>query len=717
MHKEYILDKKVLRPVIKVLEEKCVNCHRCIMVCPVKMCNNGAGAIVDHHPELCIGCGECISACTHGARIGIDDFEIFMDDLKKDDNVIAVVAPAVAAAFESSYLKVNGFLKSWGIKAVFDVSFGAELTIKSYLAYMKAVNPPLVIAQPCSTLVSFIEIYRPELIPYLAPVDSPMIHTMKMIKRFYPHYKNHRIAAISPCYSKRREFDSVGIGDYNVTFRSIQQYLNTAGKTIMAYPALDYDNPPAERAVLFSSPGGLTRTMQRYDGEVSSYTRKIEGPHEVYRYLSYLGASITQGKSSVYKLIDCLNCSMGCNGGPGTMNQSKHFDDVEYFVEQRQKEMRQKYQLTFWQKLFHRNKLEKTINKYWEDGLYQRSYTDWSRILKERVRFPSAAELEVAFKTMRKENPADRLNCGACGYRSCEQMATAIINRLNKPENCQRYVEAEKEAQANEKTKRMINKVCEQSLTEMKKNRDELKVLSGQINKTADYVVQSSQAIERMVENVRSIYKNLEHNTKTVLHLNESSSTGKERLYKIGEIIGQVVEQSDALIDACKIIGDIAGQTSILGMNAAIEAAHAGDSIGKGFAVVAGEIRKLADNSGCQAVSITNNLQSIKALIDTSKESAVYAQEQFDRMAALIDTVKKEEASIQEAMNSQNSGGSQVLDSLNEINALIGQIKETSISLLASGESVIKYIDSLKTVSIAQDTGGGGGGGKKKIKQ
>jgi Na+-translocating ferredoxin:NAD+ oxidoreductase RNF subunit RnfB len=521
---------------------------------------------------------------------------------------------------------------------------------------------------------------------------------MKMIKRFYPQYKKHRIVAVSPCYSKRREFDAVGIGDYNITFRSVQRYLNSAGKTIAAYPALDYDNPPAERATLFSSPGGLMRTVQRYDKDAADYTRKIEGPNEVYRYLAYLGDSITHGKSTVYKLIDCLNCAMGCNGGPGAMNYNKHFDDVEYFVEQRQKEARKKYHPSLWQKLFHQNKLEKTLDAYWEDGLYRRSYTDRSRIFKEQVSFPNTARLEAMFKTMHKEDPADRFDCGACGYKSCEQMATAIINGLNKRENCRYYTEFEKEVQANERTKRMINSVCEQSLTEMKKNRDELEALSSQISTTADYVVQSSQAIERMVESVRSIHNNLEHNAKTVLYLNSSSSDGKKRLYKIGEVIVQVAEQSDALIEACKVIGDIANETSILGMNAAIEAARAGDSVGKGFAVVAGEIRKLADTSGRQAVKITDNLRTIKTLIDTSKESAVYAQEQFDRMATLIDTVKNEELSIQDAMNSQNSGGSQVLDSLNEINSLIGQIKETSISLLASGESVIQYIDSLKTI-------------------
>ncbi|MDR1410873.1 MAG: methyl-accepting chemotaxis protein [Spirochaetaceae bacterium] len=690
---------EALRPIIKVLEENCVNCHRCIMVCPVKMCNNGAGNIVDHHPQLCIGCGECITACTHGARIGIDDFDAFMGDLKQGQEIVAIVAPAIAAAFENSYLKVNGFLKSLGVKAVFDVSFGAELTVKSYLDYMKKKKPPTVIAQPCPTLVSFIELYRPELIPYLAPADSPMMHIMKMIKRYYPKYKNHKIAAISPCFSKKREFDAVGIGDYNVAITSVKKYLETSGKPIDSYAAVDYDNPPAERAVLFSSPGGLMRTVQRYDREITGHTRKIEGSPEVYHYFAYLSDSIKKGFAPVYKLVDCLNCGMGCNGGPASGNKGKHLDDVEFFVEQRNQEMRKKYQPnTIWKKLFSRNKLEKILDSYWEDGLYTRSYTDRSAIYKQMVISPTPEAIEAMFVQMHKKESADRLNCGACGYKSCEQMAVAIINGLNKPENCRHYTEIEKSLRLEKESREMLNKVYDRTLTEMYKSIEGLKALSGQIGETANYVLGSSDVIQKMVENTSSIHTTLEQNAETVLKLNESSKDGKNQLREIGGLIADVSEQSDALIEACKVIGDIAEETSILGMNAAIEAAHAGEAVGKGFAVVAGEIRKLADNSGRQAVEIADSLKKIKGLIDTSKESSVRAQEQFDRTASMIDAVKNEELRIKESMNSQNSGGTQVLDSLSEINALIAKIKDASAGLLVSGEEVVRNISSLKAM-------------------
>jgi Pyruvate/2-oxoacid:ferredoxin oxidoreductase delta subunit len=129
-----------LTAVIKIDEEKCVNCHACIAACPVKYCNNGAGEKVRVNHQLCIGCGHCIHACTHHARLIVDDSELFFSALDKREKIIAIVAPAAASNFPGQYLNLNGYLKSRGVEAVFDVSFGAELTVFSYVKYIKEKN-------------------------------------------------------------------------------------------------------------------------------------------------------------------------------------------------------------------------------------------------------------------------------------------------------------------------------------------------------------------------------------------------------------------------------------------------------------------------------------------------------------------------------------------------------------------------------------------------
>lgn len=78
-----------------------------------------------------------------------------------------------------------------------------------------------------------------------------MMHTMKMIREFYPEYSNHRFVIISPCLAKRREFDEVGIGEYNVTIKSFDTHFKKNRQTYREFQKRDFDNPPAERAVLF----------------------------------------------------------------------------------------------------------------------------------------------------------------------------------------------------------------------------------------------------------------------------------------------------------------------------------------------------------------------------------------------------------------------------------------------------------------------------------
>ncbi len=432
-----------LRAIVRVDKDRCVNCHACISACPVKYCNDGSGDYVRVNADMCIGCGNCLAHCTHQARYYVDDFDELREALAKGEKVVAIAAPSVAANFPGQYLNLNGWLKSIGIEAVFDVSFGAELSARSCLDHLDRNDPRAMISSACPAVVTYIELYHPELIEYLIPVDSPMIHTIKMIKRFYPSYRDHKVAAISPCMAKKREFIEAGLGDYNVSYTAIDGYLRSEGLSLNNFPPVDFDNPPAERAVSFSTPGGLLQTLERTCPGIRRKARRIDGVPSVYEYLKNLRDVIDAGRGPL--LVDCLNCEMGCNGGTLTVaKKDATLDELEYRVTRRTLEMEK----------FHGRgedggktpspeNIEETIGRYWEKGLYSRTYTDRSENVK--LKHPNEGELADIYRSMYKFSADDMYNCTACGYNSCENMAIAIFNHLNRPQNCHFYLARETE--------------------------------------------------------------------------------------------------------------------------------------------------------------------------------------------------------------------------------------------------------------------------------
>ena len=436
----------ISKQIISVDTDKCVNCHKCISVCPVKFCNDGSGDHVVVNSELCISCGNCLTACSHGARKICDDFNLAMESLNRGEKVIAIVAPAASSCFGFDNLRLNGWLASIGIEAMFDVSFGAELTVKSYLEHIKKNQPKCVIAQPCPAIVNYVELYRPELLEFLAPADSPMLHTIKMVKEFYPQYRDYRIFVVSPCVAKAQEFASTGIDAFNVTVNSILDYFTKSEKQIRDYPEREFDNQPAERAVSFSTPGGLLHTVKREVPGIEASARKIEGSFQVYKYLDGLYDEILKGNAPL--LVDCLNCEMGCNGGTGTPDhEDAHPDDLESRVERRRKVMVENYRKNADLKPDSsddeaREKIRETVNSFWRGGLYKRSYVNRSAE-GARVTEPSESEREAIFRQMYKYEESDIKNCASCGYNKCDSMAKAIHNGLNRPENCHFFLQKE----------------------------------------------------------------------------------------------------------------------------------------------------------------------------------------------------------------------------------------------------------------------------------
>jgi len=235
--------------------------------------------------------------------------------------------------------------------------------------------------------------------------------------------------------------------------------------------------------------------------------------------------------------------------------------------------------------------------------------------------------------------------------------------------------------------------------------------ITNNINKLNEYVeqqsanvTQSSSSIEEMLANIRSVTQTLVKNGESVNELTSASELGHTSLNDAADDIHEIARESEDLLKINKVIKDIASQTNLLSMNAAIEAAHAGDS-GKGFAVVADEIRKLAESSSEQSKTISSVLKKIKGSIDKVGSSTDNTLSRFDVIDTDIKTVTEQEGVIRNAMEEQNEGSKQILEAVSQLNELTRQVKDESVQMLQGSREVIKESRNLENVT-QEITGG-----------
>ena len=227
----------------------------------------------------------------------------------------------------------------------------------------------------------------------------------------------------------------------------------------------------------------------------------------------------------------------------------------------------------------------------------------------------------------------------------------------------------------------------ESTASKMNQISDGLTTLNKNIFTQSENVTQSSSAIEQMVANIRSVTDILVKSTDSVTHLEQASELGQQRVTQAVQSSNEVMEDSKGLLEASAVIQNIASQTNLLAMNAAIEAAHAGEA-GQGFSVVADEIRKLAEESNAQGKIISTRLSKLQKAIAEISDNTKLVSEQFNTIFEYSKIVSSQEETIKQAMEEQSTGSSHVLETMININRITESIKNDSETMLKNSEQV-----------------------------
>lgn len=232
----------------------------------------------------------------------------------------------------------------------------------------------------------------------------------------------------------------------------------------------------------------------------------------------------------------------------------------------------------------------------------------------------------------------------------------------------------------------------------------QLDSLHGLIESQAASVTESSASIEEMIASIRSEKLSVENMSKVVEEMVSASNTTFSQVKEVGEFIKEVDRQSELLLEANEVISSIADQTNLLAMNAAIEAAHAGDA-GRGFAVVADEIRKLAETSSEQSKDIASNLTKIKSVIETVVENTERATVSFETMNKSINNVTELQDAVLGSITEQSAGTNEVLIATTEINNITQKVRLMSSDMDNHSKALQKNLDGISQISSEVSAG------------
>jgi methyl-accepting chemotaxis protein len=256
---------------------------------------------------------------------------------------------------------------------------------------------------------------------------------------------------------------------------------------------------------------------------------------------------------------------------------------------------------------------------------------------------------------------------------------------------------AQRVVDVGDKTHRQTEGVAESSsaVEQIAKNIESLERL---ISDQAASVTEASASIEEMVGNIGSVTNSIGRMADEFAVLSAAAEEGQAIQDETGRMIGRISERSETLLEANSAITRIASQTNLLAMNAAIEAAHAGDA-GRGFSVVADEIRKLAETASGQSHTIGAELaevrKEIEEIVDSSRESG----EAFSRVMAKLADTDKIVQEVKGAMIEQKEGSSQVLEALKAMNDITASVRTSSNEMSAGNETILSAMSALRDSS------------------
>jgi iron only hydrogenase large subunit-like protein/uncharacterized Fe-S cluster-containing protein len=404
--------------VVFTNQAKCRDCYRCVRVCPVKAIRvqDGQASV---HPKRCLSCGTCIRECPQGAKTYRRDLDKVHEILASNNRVAVSIAPSFAGfLLDWEWRRLPSALRKLGFWRVEETAVGAwhaAYTLKERLSGPNTRHSTLI-ESSCPAVVNYIERYRPDRVPDIAPVLSPMLSHARLLKEL--HGQDLGVVFIGPCVAKKSEAERPeheGLVGAVLTFEELFDWFREQNIDLAQLEESAFDAEPGSDARYYPLLGGCLQTAEIASDKLSDRVLSASGFDEVREVLQ-------TPQNPHLELIEALFCPEGCIGGPAIPSEGNPFERrlrlIQYVREQ-------------------------TPMPGQSTATPQKNISFTARFRPKPVdESQSVSELAIrqALERTGKIDPENQLNCGACGYPTCRDKAIAVCLDLAEAEMCLPYM-------------------------------------------------------------------------------------------------------------------------------------------------------------------------------------------------------------------------------------------------------------------------------------
>ncbi len=482
-----------MEPLLKINSDTCIACYACVRACPVKAIRVQSEKVKPEIiPERCIGCGSCAAACGPGAveiRNTSDELKAL---LKKQKKVVALVDPSIAGEFPdiTDYRKFVQMLRALGFGQVQEVAFGVDLVARAYKELFKKSRGKYYIMSNDPVTVAFVEKYKPGLVPNLAPILPPVAATAKVIRKLYG--SELALVYISPLIAGKDEilrFEEESHIELAITFVELRELFTDANihETDLEYS--DFDVPLGYKGSLFPMANGIIQAADIKEHLHQTPVVTVEGE------------AMLDAIKEFEENISSIKC---------------HFNlFFKEFLMGRGTSMGGKRILRRSQLISYVNKRLKILDlDQWKNSMDQFRDLDLSREFRiddQSLPVPAEGQLKEILTELDQLESAD-VGCGACGYASCTDFATAIAQGLAIPEMC--YTYASKNRQDHIQSLKVSNEKLARAQEALKKS-------ERLAQKEKESAREASEIVRRMLHKLPSMVVICDHQLK-IIQTNDS---------------------------------------------------------------------------------------------------------------------------------------------------------------------------------------------------